>query len=101
MLRGYLVTIAAVRCPERLHVNHTRFGEELHPTFFSEVQIVLVECVFRPVAAAHHAAAAGVAGGARRTVAAEVRIGVGEPTGFTFGCLEDADVRAIERRTGT
>jgi len=70
------VAVGAVVGRERLHVDHARLGLHLRAQLFGEVQVVPVQRVLGVVAAADHAAAAADAGLARRSLAAEVRVGV-------------------------
>ncbi len=94
---AHLVSGAAIACAiERPDVHNFGFRKHLRPVFFSEVKVVKVECVFRAVAAAHHAAAASDACRSLGTVSPEERIGEGL-TNRSISSLEDAHLRAVKR----
>ncbi len=81
---------------ERPDVHNLGFRKDLRPVFFSEVEVVKVECVFRAIAAADHAAAASDARGSRGTVSPEERIRKGLTT-HPISRLEDTYLRAVKR----
>ena len=77
VLAGHPVAIGAVlgAALDRADVGDLALGEDLDAELLREPEVVLDERVLGVVAAAHHAASAADAAGARRPLAPEVRVG--------------------------
>ena len=95
--REHLVAVASVGSAiERPDIHHLGFGEDLRAVLLGEVEVVLVQGVLGAVAAAHHAAAAGDATGAFRSLAAEIGVGISLAGRVALRPFEDGDPGAIE-----
>src|SRR5271157_1797849 len=91
------VAIAAIGLAvQRPDIHVSGFGKHGGAVLFGKVEIILVECIRGAVTAAHHAAAAAIAGGALRTFSAEKRVGASLAAGLAWRRLKNADPRAVE-----
>src|SRR5579864_4349961 len=92
-----LVSCAAIAGGgQRFDVYHLGLWKNYGPILLRQVEIIEVKRVFRTVAAAHHATAAGGARASRRTFSGEKWIGKSLVGRFPFGRLQDSDSGAIE-----
>src|SRR5271157_3867343 len=92
-----LVAIAAIELAvQRPDIHHSGLGKYGGAVLFGKIKVILIESVFGAVPAAHHAAAAAIAGGALRTFSAEERVGISLAAGLAWRRLKNADPRAVE-----
>ena len=95
LYRGNFISVAAVASVAWPDVHHSGLGENFGAALLRQVKIVLVQRVFGAVAATHHAAATGGAGGALRAFAAEIGIRKSLSARLAFGRLKDGHVGPV------